>query len=627
MTDANGNTTTYEYNNWGKLTKVTDPMGYEKTYTYNLNYDLASETDKNGNTISYQYDPLRRVSKKNYPDDTEESYSYNANGNLISITDKNGTIIQSYDKLNRLTKVVDVFGQEISYTYYPNGNKKIMIDPQGGITTYGYYRNGLLKSVTDPAGYKTEYFYQNKLLDRVVYPNNTETNYVYDLNDRIIDLVNKKSGGEIISTFHYEYDPVGNRLTLTTSEGIIAYTYDKNNRILSAGATTYTYDNNGNQITKTEGGITTTFQYDYKNQLIKIEYNDGHINEFRYNTLGQRITKIDNTGVINFIYDGLDLLMETREDGVVIGRYTNGLFGTGPISKRDATDEYRYFLKDALLTVTQLTDGFAEVMASYTYDIFGAIKSATVVDDRGIRQRFTGKELDQDSNLLYFGARYYNPSIGRFISADSFTWGPDDIRRHMTSLPAGYFSNSGAMFPVKLNQYTLCGNNPINYIDLTGNESEEFNFWNWLSIGLSIIGVVFAIIFYIPAAAGIAIGATTLAVVAKWAALVFGLAGILAGLKAFSIKPSFWGGVSLLLGLISLLPALGVWGVVMALISIVIAILTAQLMIPAIMDDVEVQGDDEGECVIAARDSNLDTSVIPYKKQKCINLEFIFSYA
>ena len=85
--------------------------------------------------------------------------------------------------------------------------------------------------------------------------------------------------------------------------------------------------------------------------------------------------------------------------------------------------------------------------------------------------------------------------------------------------------------------------------------------------------------------------------------------------------------VSLILAGIALWPALGWWGVAIALISIVVAILTAQLMIPAIMGDVEVQGDDEGECVIAARDSNLDTSVIPYKKQKCINLEFIFSYA
>ncbi|RKX65054.1 MAG: hypothetical protein DRP41_03655, partial [Thermodesulfobacteriota bacterium] len=377
-----------------------------------------------------------------------------------------------------------------------------MIDPQGGITTYGYYRNGLLKSVTDPAGYKTEYFYQNKMLDRVVYPNNTETNYVYDLNDRIIDLVNKKNGGEIISTFHYEYDPVGNRLTLTTSEGIIAYTYDKNNRILSAGATTYTYDNNGNQITKTEGGITTTFQYDYKNQLIKIEYNDGHINEFRYNTLGQRITKIDNTGVINFIYDGLDLLMETREDGVVIGRYTNGLFGTGPISKRDATDEYRYFLKDALLTVTQLTDGFAEVMASYTYDIFGAIKSATVVDDRGIRQRFTGKELDQDSNLLYFGARYYNPSIGRFISADSFTWGPDDIRKNIYGPSAPILSHQGALQPQGLNLYVYCENNPINQIDLNGNAPSKWKtlgtILGWVSIILGVIAIGIFLYTFIP---------------------------------------------------------------------------------------------------------------------------------
>lgn len=63
--------------------------------------------------------------------------------------------------------------------------------------------------------------------------------------------------------------------------------------------------------------------------------------------------------------------------------------------------------------------------------------------------KFTGKPLDQESGLYYYGARYYNPSIGRFTT-------PDVLR--------GDLSN-----PLSLNRYTYVRNNPLRYIDPTGN--------------------------------------------------------------------------------------------------------------------------------------------------------------
>ena len=65
-----------------------------------------------------------------------------------------------------------------------------------------------------------------------------------------------------------------------------------------------------------------------------------------------------------------------------------------------------------------------------------------------VKHKFTGQELDSESGLYYYGARYYDPEIGRFIS-------PDSIVQDYTD-------------PQTLNRYSYCRNNPLIYIDPNG---------------------------------------------------------------------------------------------------------------------------------------------------------------
>jgi RHS repeat-associated protein len=89
-------------------------------------------------------------------------------------------------------------------------------------------------------------------------------------------------------------------------------------------------------------------------------------------------------------------------------------------------------------------DKNANVVEAFDYYPFGAEMRSTVNDDQAANLRFTGKELDKESHigLYYFGARYYDPSIGRFISVD----------------PLAEFHSP----------YVYAGNNPVNITDLTG---------------------------------------------------------------------------------------------------------------------------------------------------------------
>ncbi|MDI6591891.1 MAG: RHS repeat-associated core domain-containing protein, partial [Patescibacteria group bacterium] len=86
-----------------------------------------------------------------------------------------------------------------------------------------------------------------------------------------------------------------------------------------------------------------------------------------------------------------------------------------------------YYHYDGIGGVTSLTDDEGEIEKSYIYDAYGNILSVNG-DDIINLYRFSTKEYNSKSGLIYFGARYYDPKIGRFITPDPLTWGPDDAR-------------------------------------------------------------------------------------------------------------------------------------------------------------------------------------------------------
>ncbi len=81
--------------------------------------------------------------------------------------------------------------------------------------------------------------------------------------------------------------------------------------------------------------------------------------------------------------------------------------------------------------------------------------------------KYTGKELDEETNLYYYGARYYNGKIGRFISQDptSLAIGDSTKLRELTKLELRQL----LLDPQLLNYYIYARNNPLLYRDPDGN--------------------------------------------------------------------------------------------------------------------------------------------------------------
>ncbi|RLD18189.1 MAG: hypothetical protein DRI36_02050, partial [Caldiserica bacterium] len=478
--DANGNATTYEYekalNITVKLNKLrhnyqlrylltckTDPLGNQKTFTYDELGNLISRTDPNGNTVNFTYNDNDWLIQKTFPDNTTISYTYDNKGRRISVTDSNGTISYTYDRLDRVTQIVYPGNKVVKYSYDSTGNRTQIVYPDSSTVKYTYDPLNRISTITDFAGNVSTYTYNAVgRITELKYANGVQANFEYDSLNRLISLeyrvntstiyrstytydvtgniltktfdngekweynydslyrlkkaVKKDSQGNILISHEYTYDGAGNRTTFTDLNGSKSYTYNADNRLLSVDGTSFGYDNNGNMTSKTIGTQTTSFEYDYRNQLIKITYPDATINTFKYDPYGRRIEKKDSSGTKKYLWDGIKVICEYDGNDNLTDLYAYGI-GRRIISRKIVSSSSIYFYhQDELGSVVRITDINGNVVNKYEYDDFGNIISQT--ENISNDYTYTGKERDKDSGLYYFGARYYDPEIGRWLTKD-----------------------------------------------------------------------------------------------------------------------------------------------------------------------------------------------------------------
>jgi RHS repeat-associated protein len=127
-------------------------------------------------------------------------------------------------------------------------------------------------------------------------------------------------------------------------------------------------------------------------------------------------------------------LPQVQQDGAG-NRY---VYGLDLISRTDSLGNQEYELSDGLGSTTGLADGTGAVTDTYTYDVYGAVRSRTGTSPNEFT--YTGEQVDS-SGLQYLRARYYDAANGRFASRDPL----------------------GAAEP-----YAYVSNNPANLIDPTG---------------------------------------------------------------------------------------------------------------------------------------------------------------
>ena len=508
MTYANGTTVEYEYDILGRVIKEIFKSGNTEKrtveYTYDGNSQINSIKDSVSGTENYVYDRLGRVVYyENEETNVRCSYTYDENSRLIKTsydaedlggspeqyaynsnkTDgiSDGTLTgmqmvtayglgREFDYLQRLVERILPGGQVEKYNYASGEGenttttqvfaKMIMLgETQISFLKYWYDGNGNIQSVLDQQTGKTVTYTYDELnqLTGVVHPDGRTENYIYDAHGNL-RLFNN---GYTTHTYTYgnsdwkdlltavdgetlTYDEIGNPLTYYNGESYsLSWTEGRKlATITTDGKTTnYLYDANGNRIKKTNSD---------GSYILYVIANGTAIGEKHYSAQDE-LTK-----TLRYIYD---------ENGSVCGYMENSADGGGTY----------YFIKNLQGDVTHVYRmGDNAIVATYSYDSWGNIISATGEKAEENPFRYRGYYYDVESGFYATGSRYYDPEIGRFISADGAIAG-------VGGEVLGY------------NMFAYCQNNPVNMEDPTGNWPKWSTILKAATIAIAAVAVVAAV--------------------------------------------------------------------------------------------------------------------------------------
>ncbi|NET90543.1 MAG: RHS repeat-associated core domain-containing protein [Kamptonema sp. SIO1D9] len=280
--------------------------------------------------------------------------------------------------------------------------------------------------------------------------------YKYDdlyrlVEEKITDPNDSANNGRTIS---YLYDNVGNRLSRVDSvAGVTTYGYNDNDWLLeereNGEVTTYVYDDNGNTVSRSKGNETITYTWDGQNRLVEVEVPDGTgigNLEYQYDANGIRVASIVDGLETHYLVDDnrpyAQVLAEYNLDGTVEVSYVHGL---DLISSERDGEEF-FYLYDGHSGVRQLSDELGNVTDSYSYEAFGNLLSSTGNTENNYLYR--GEQFDPNLGMQYLRARYYDQGLGRFTKRDD------------------YEGRRGE--PITLHKYLYGNNNPVTYTDPTG---------------------------------------------------------------------------------------------------------------------------------------------------------------
>ncbi len=446
-------TTTWVYDTAGtgigKLASVTGPGGFAQT----LAYDSYGRPQADVRTISgtalssaVAYDAFGRVERQIYPTGFEVQYSYNNNGYLT--------------KAFNAANVNDIFWEAL--TSDADGNVVIFDLAGGTMTTVRVYDplSGRMSSVSTGAGLTgsgiqfLEYDYDSlgNLRQRVSKTNPQDIlteDFGYDNQNR---LINSTISGFGVKT--YAYDALGN----ITQKGMVSdYQYGAGNAgphaVTSAAGNTYSYDSNGNMVS----GAGRTLQWTSYNKPKQISKGSTTV-AFDYGPDRARFkqTKTVSGVTTTTLYFGKQFEQITKNGSTENKHYISVGGSTIAIYNKfsNGTENIRYLHKDHLGSTDAITDELGQAIERHSFDAFGARRNVNWSDPTGMltsletTRGFTGHEQLDEVGLVHMNGRVYDPTLGRFISADPQIQFPSQMQ--------------------SFNRYSYVHNNPLSYTDPSG---------------------------------------------------------------------------------------------------------------------------------------------------------------
>ncbi len=430
-------TQSYGYDAAERLTSVVSPAG-----SFGYAYDSTrvalpgTLTLPSGATIATSYDFMARLTNTTLRSSQQavlnhHGYGYNAASQRTSVTNMAGnTVAYTYDRSGQL---VQASGKEAGGT--------TRLNEQFG---YGYNAAGNLALRTNN-GFAQTFTLANGFnqLDSVSRSGTfTAAGLVQSaINVTVTVKVNAEGSGTTVYA-----DKSFARAGITLIDGTNAFTAvatDSNGRLATNAASawlpataSFVHDKNGNLTSDGRRG----FGYDDFDQLTSVTVTNAWRSEFKYDALGRRRVRTEKVwknsqwvtaSETRYVYDHMLVIQERDALNLPTATYTRGLDLSGGLQRAGGIGgllaltlhsslptPHFYYHADAGGNVTTLTDSRQAVVARYRYDPFGNLLGLSGPMAEANPYRFSSKEFHVNSGLYYYGYRFYEPSLQRWLNRD-----------------------------------------------------------------------------------------------------------------------------------------------------------------------------------------------------------------
>ncbi len=448
----------YKYDNKGRLkAQWSSDNTLSYVYEYDRNDNVIAITDLLEGTLTERiYDIEGHLIKEKLANDLAVEYTYDYFGRPIVVTLPDQSIIEyEFDACNLLNVQRNDYRCDYK-TYDTVGRpKEIMLPYECGAMNVDYSISGRVVRIDAPS-----------ILERVSYDvmgNVVQVKLEEDLSEYSYDDLYQLKSESGIASHKYECDSIYNCI----SKDGIRREINGLNQLLKDGDDSYFYDGNGNLIYTERDGQVTEYQYDALDRLVSVTV-DGETTQYSYDPFHRRVSKTATSGEkLRFIYLGENEIGACESSGKIIQLRVLGVGKGAEIGASVAFEingTVSVPIHDHNGNVVGLLDENGDVQERYRYSAFGEEKNFDADGEEvgeslvGNPWRFSSKRTDDETGLVYFGRRYYDPKISRWITPD----------------PKGFEAGS--------NLYAYVMNNPLTHIDLYGliasqNESARTSFF------------------------------------------------------------------------------------------------------------------------------------------------------